>query len=270
MKETNVKKWFLIIGSIIIIVLLGSGMITLHGHGQRSYNACVRLGQNDVIDGNYHDALNYFQGAIKVDPTGSHAKNDLDQIQSYVSGNHYLSQHKLSQAAKNYHRAVKINAIAALNRRSKLAYQNIESLRNNTNKFTTLYDQALELNHRGDFKRSTQHLDRIISDPGVDDKYFKGFRSKVEKLIKSNNRKQRSSLISSNVTANHNKNNQFKLKSPKVIADHPSKVTITKARRDIQRAGVDAHQMNNQDVANLIRQANKHHISIYRYAKDNY
>ncbi|XIF19472.1 MAG: Hypothetical protein AJITA_00123 [Acetilactobacillus jinshanensis] len=66
MKGLNVKKWLWFIASFLLIGLLGSGMITLHGHGERNYQAYIRMGRYDVIDQNYRDALNCFQGASEL------------------------------------------------------------------------------------------------------------------------------------------------------------------------------------------------------------
>ena len=263
------KKWLITIVVLILVGLTLVGTVTFHGRDQRCYETNVQLGRNDVIDQNYHDALNYFQAALKVNPNGTRAHQDADQTRSYVNGARDFTEQRLAFAARNYRRSIKLGALAALNRRSLVNYRLTTTLETSSPRLAAMYNQALGLNHRRQYTRSARELARLSARSPVRLSYFSGLRSRVRQLRRADVHRQRSSQLRLSSGLVGRSRNRFKLAKP-VAKPVTSKVTVRQARHAIHRAGVNEQKMSNQDVDRLIRQAANHRASVYRYAKQNY
>ena len=261
------------IGTVLTILVLFSGAVALRGRGERNYQSRIQLGRNAAIGQDYRTAENDFQLATRTRPDSRGTVNLVGQTQSFLNGRSALKHHQLALAVRQYHRALRIGSLPAINHRSAVQLQIIRHLQNSSKRFAAVYNRAIRFNHAHHYYWSGQLIKRTIkNDPRLHWRYFRGtlgrFR-RLERLDRESDYSNQDRVTSGSVVDKKSPRftqNLLKKRSYQRVTRHE----LLKARTSIRRAGIKVQEMSNRDVENLIHQAHQHGMSIYEYAKKNY
>ncbi|GLB47247.1 cell surface protein [Philodulcilactobacillus myokoensis] len=272
------KKALISIAIVAIFCLCGGFIIHQHNQNQRAYYNAIENGQVQISNHNYTLAETAFQNVSKEGQNNHNALTLLRQTQAYVAAKDAFEKHDFTRAKNGYQRASNIiGGSDLLYQYSNHKLREISTIQDNEDRFLGIYQQAADDSHDHKLRESQSIVNQLLNDSTLKESYYTKIRNQVKRLKKFNDQmlsgklnQSTNSSFNDKLLDDHLSGNQNKSKSSNKnsrTSDEINKDQVLDARKLIQKAGVEAGSLSDQDVRVIIRQAAQHHKSIYSYVK---
>lgn len=219
------RKWIWLVVAIIVGLAVGGYSYARHAENQKLYYDALEQGSLQISNKKYTAAENEFMNALKKRPGDKRASLLLKQTQLFATAQANFDDKNYDAAKNGYTKVTDIkNGNKQLVSRSKDRLKLVKTIQSHLNRYTKIYNEALQQQKAGQYVDSNITLNGVLTDTSASQVYYRTIFNKSKKLRDSNN----SAIENNSTPTDPNEANTFEkptdksLQNPNVAADSSS------------------------------------------------